>query len=152
LRLISYLFVVAISFFVALDLLEYFEGRSSTSCAHASCCPNGQEFVLSPPFLKMEGYGYKVPIPQNMPRGDTETDMRHSRAVMCEGDLLMGPGHTPHAEIATKGFGRFSHYQDEIIFSSSDNTDPNSNARQYKIVIPPSFCRGVAFIIGLCSP
>jgi hypothetical protein len=121
LRLISYLFVFAISFFVALDLLEYFEGRSSTSCAHASCCPNAQAFVLSPPFsVKLGDYAYKVSIPQFVQLGDTESDMRHSRAVMCVGDLQMGPGHTPHAEIAAKGFGRFSHYQDEIIFSSSD--------------------------------
>ena len=153
LRLISCLFVLAISFFVALDLLEYFEGRDSTSCAHASCCPKGQEFVLSPPFsVKLGDYGYKVSIPQFVQLGDTERDMRHSRAVMCEGDLQMGPGHSPHAEIAAKGFGRFSHYQEEIIFSSSDNTDPNSNGRQYKIVIPLSWCRGVAFMLGLCSP
>src|SRR6516162_5917456 len=124
LRLISYLFVFAISFFVALDLLEYFEGRSNTPCAHASCCPKGQEFVLSPPFsVKLGDYGYKVSLPQLMQLGDTEDNMQRSRTVMCEGDLRMGPGHTPHAEIATKGLGRFSHYQDEIIFSSSDNTD-----------------------------
>src|SRR3974390_3035215 len=151
--LISSLFVFALSFFVALDLLAYFKGRSSMPCAHASCCPNGQEFVLSPPFsVKLGDYGYKVSIPQLMQLGDTEANMQRSRTVMCEGDLRIGRGPTPHAEIATKGFARFSHYQDEIIFSSSDNTDPNSNGRQYKIVIPVSLCRGVPFMLALCSP
>jgi hypothetical protein len=147
------LFVLAISFFVALDLLEYFEGRSSAPCAHASCCPKGQEFVLAPPFsVKLGDYGYKVSIPQLMQPGDTEANMQRSRTVMCEGDLRIGPGHTPYTEIGTKGFGRFIHYQNEIAFSSSDNTDPNSNGRQYKIVIPLSFCRGVAFLLALCDP
>jgi hypothetical protein len=151
LRLLIYAFVVIASFFVSLDLLEYFDASMGTNCAAgASCCPNGQAIDLSPPLSQLEGYAYKVSIPQLSDVGDTAESATRSPTVVCEGDHRMGPGHTPFLEIIQKGAGRFIHYNDIVVFSSSDNTDPNSNGRRYKIVIPSSRCRGLAFVLGFC--
>ena len=151
LRLLIYACVVIASFFVSLDLLEYFDASGVTNCAAgASCCPNGQSIDLSPPLSHLEGYAYKVSIPQLSDVGDTERVMTRSPTVVCEGDHQMGPSHTPFQEIIQKGAGRFIHYNDMVVFSASDNTDPNSNGRRYKIVIPASRCRGFAFLLGFC--
>jgi hypothetical protein len=139
--------VVTASFFVSLDLLEYFDVSTSTNCAAA---PNGETVALSPPYLNMGGYAYKFSIPQLSHLSDTAEKQTYSRVVICEGDQQLGPAHTLWLEITQKGFGRFSHYNDAVVFSSSDNTDPNSNGRQYKIVIPPLRCRGLVFLLGIC--
>jgi len=154
LKLLIYACVVIACFFVSLDLLEYFDASSGTNCAAGdSCCPNGQAIDLSPPLSQLEGYAYKVSIPQLSGVGDTERGL-FSPTIVCEGDHRMGPGHTPFVEIIQKGGGRFIHYNDTVVFSSSDNTDPNSNGRRYKIVIPSSDararCRGFAFLLGFC--
>jgi hypothetical protein len=151
LRLLIYVCVVIASFFVSLELLEYFDASSDTNCAAgASCCPNGQAIDLSPPLSYLEGYAYRVSIPQLSDFGDTDERATHSPTVVCEGDHRMGPGHAPFLEIVQKGAGRFSHYNDIVVFSSSDNTDPNSNGRRYKIMIPSSRCRGLAFLLAFC--
>jgi hypothetical protein len=56
--------------------------------------------------------------------------------MLCEGSELLGPPHTFHAEIVKLGFGRFSHFGESVFFSTSDNSDPNSNGREYVIIIP----------------
>ncbi|WP_426441970.1 hypothetical protein [Bradyrhizobium genosp. P] len=72
-----------------------------------------------------------------------------SPIVLYEDDKLLGPAHsTPHAEIATLGHGRFSHWKGNFsvfVFSSSDNTDPRTNGRTYWAVKPPDLAKsGVA--------
>ena len=153
LMLLIYACVVIAAFFVSLDVVDYFDASSGTNCADgASCCPNGQASDLSPPFSQsqLEGYAYKVSIPQLSGVGDTAEWATRSPTVVCESDHRMGPGHSPFLEIIQKGAGRFIHYNDAVVFSSSDNTDPNSNGRRYKIVIASSRCRGFAFLLGFC--
>ena len=94
----------------------------------ASCSPTGQTVALSPPLPQLEGHAYKVPVPQLRNLGDTAGSAR-SAAIICEDDHRMGPGHVTYGEIAQKGLGRFSHYEGDVVFSSSDNTDPNTNRR-----------------------
>jgi hypothetical protein len=43
--------------------------------------------------------------------------------------------HSIHADIANLGAGRFSHWGQELLFASSDNTDPRENGRAYRVVI-----------------
>src|SRR5262249_28368327 len=129
--------IVIASFFESLNLLECFDLSTGTNCAAAWCCPNGQTIVLSSRYLPLGGYAYKLSGPELSGLSDTSERATHARAVICEGDHQIGPAHTLWLEITQKGFGRFSHYNDAVAFSSSDNTDPNSNGRQYKIVIPP---------------
>jgi hypothetical protein len=102
-----------------------------------SACPSGQKIVLPKPYPLLEGYAYKAPLPSLAGLSDTEADLFHSPVLLCEDNMVLGPPHSFHAEIARLGFGRFSHFGDGVVFSSSDYSDPNSNGRQYIIVIPP---------------
>ena len=137
-------------FFSTLVVLDYLNETPGHGCSPGtSCCPEGRQIVLARPFPRMEGHAYNVPLPQFSNLGDTNTNMGRSPATLCEGNYQLGPGHTPHADIVANGLGRFSHYDGTVVFSSSDNTDPNLNGREYKIVFPPP-CSGLRFLVGLC--
>ena len=101
-----------------------------------SACPEGQKIALTRPFPVLEGHAYKAALPSLANLSDSNAKLFYSPASLCEDNEILGPPHTFHAEIVKTGFGRFSHFGDSVIFSSSDNSDPNSNGRQYVIVIP----------------
>ena len=46
----------------------------------------------------------------------------------------LGSPHQIHDDIRQEGRGRFSHWNETVYFSSSDNTDPRTNGRQYTVV------------------
>jgi glucan phosphoethanolaminetransferase (alkaline phosphatase superfamily) len=50
-----------------------------------------------------------------------------------EDGKLLGPPHEPHETIRNKGLGAFSHWHGMLVFSTSDNSDPRTNGRTYKI-------------------
>src|SRR5262245_54669237 len=100
-------------------------------------CPDGGETVMLPtPFVQLNWNAYAAPAPSLGRFSDTEANLHRSKAVVCENKRRLGPAHSAHTDIATLGNGRFSHYQDQVVFSSSDNSDPNSNGRDYLIVLP----------------
>ncbi|MCK5534380.1 transglutaminase domain-containing protein [bacterium] len=58
-----------------------------------------------------------------------------SNLVLYENGVKLGPAHSTHSQIRKKGKGRFSHWKSDLLyFSSSDNSDPRSNGRKYKVV------------------
>jgi hypothetical protein len=68
--------------------------------------------------------------------GDTP-EAKDSPFVVYENDQPLGPAHAIHHEIETLGMGRFSHWKDlGIVFSTSDNSDPRTNERDYWVVLP----------------
>jgi hypothetical protein len=50
---------------------------------------------------------------------------------LYENDKILGPGHALHYRIRRDGGGKYSHWQNRLLFSTSDNSDPNSNGRVY---------------------
>jgi hypothetical protein len=120
--------IVAASFVTTLWLLD----------DNTSTCPAGRTITLSPPFARNppSGFSYnKVLAGIDIP-GDAPEASARSKLVLCEGDTVLGPAHVIHAEIATQGRGRYSHWGNAVVFSSSDNSDPNSNGRTYVVVQP----------------
>ncbi|MGY8685022.1 hypothetical protein Q2941_45860 [Bradyrhizobium sp. UFLA05-153] len=70
--------------------------------------------------------------------GDDPTVEGDSRSpiIVYEDGRPLGPAHSTFADIKQFGAGRFSHLKGHgIIFSSSDNTDPNTNGRVYRAVV-----------------
>jgi hypothetical protein len=66
-----------------------------------------------------------------------EDDAR-SPVTIYENGRPLGPGHSNFSDIARLGGGRFAHWRGKgIVFSSSDNSDPNDNGRSYWAVLPP---------------
>jgi hypothetical protein len=125
--------VLLLSFWSTLLLLD---GSSDKQPVDPNACPAGETAILNRPYSSLEGHAYKANVPAFAHQADTATSLFSSPARLCEDKLVLGPPHTYHAEIVSVGLGRYSHFGDDIIFSSSDNSDPNSNGRQYVVVIP----------------
>jgi hypothetical protein len=69
----------------------------------------------------------------------TPSDTMESAASelrLFEDDLLLEPPHALHEAIRQAGQGRFSHWGKNIYLSSSDNSDPRTNGRIYRIAYP----------------
>jgi SAM-dependent methyltransferase len=88
---------------------------------------------LAPPFEREEGLAWQVRLPGLAATADDMDDPYRSRLVLIENGRPLWLRHTMHDEIRTQGLGTYSHWQDRIIFSTSDNSDPNSNNRAYAI-------------------
>lgn len=60
-----------------------------------------------------------------------------TKLILYEDGKPLGPAHNAHIDTMENGLGRWSHWGTHAIqFSTSDNSDPRTNGRQYKIVNP----------------
>ena len=101
--------------------------------------------LLHRPFVKFDGSAFAVVAPdyQFGDLADTAADRTWSNIQLFEDSKPIGPPHSSHFEISNKGQGRFSHEVHRVfnadagfVFSSSDNSDPNTNGRNYWAVAP----------------
>ncbi|MEI9986566.1 MAG: hypothetical protein WDN69_27365 [Aliidongia sp.] len=53
---------------------------------------------------------------------------------LYEDGVKLPIGHAPHDAIRAQGMGRYSHWGRRIYFAASDNSDPRSNGRNYRLV------------------
>jgi hypothetical protein len=70
---------------------------------------------------------------------DTGPHPHQSELLLYEDGIPLGPAHSPHGEIRSLGNGRYSHWftgRMIIMFSASDNSDPRTNGRVYRITDP----------------
>ncbi len=79
---------------------------------------------------KEHGHCWTVPL---LLDGDDVTDPSRSALALYENGRELGPPHTNHGEIRTLGGGRYSHWEQVLYFSTSDNSDPRSNGRVYTV-------------------
>ena len=123
LRALGAVAIVFLFFFGTLFIMNYF----------VPLCPGGKPEFFNGPFPKFgNGVAYSAPAPALDGSADSSTAPARSNYLVCEGGYALGPAHTIHAEISTKGKGRFSHWQAiGFVFSTSDNSDPNTNGRRY---------------------
>src|SRR5947208_1885815 len=85
--------------------------------------------------LELKEFGSR-PVPSLEGTSNSMETPQRSRALLCENGKLIGTAHSQHADIRDKGAGLFSHWRNEVLFSSSDNSDPNTNGRTYSLVQP----------------
>jgi hypothetical protein len=125
-KAITALSIVAASFFVTLWAANYVWPT----------CPTGTATALTRPFDKfgLPGFAYVKALPKLNSVGDAPEAPARSNLLVCENSNLLGPMHSAHAEVAKNGHGRYSHWADHLVFSASDNTDPNTNGRTYSVV------------------
>jgi hypothetical protein len=114
------------SFFITLQGIDYF----------GASCPSGTTLSLAPPFARYSASGaaWIANFPEWSDTADTDETPNRSTAMVCENGHPLGPAHSVHADVATNGRGRFSHWGTIVVFSASDNSDPNANGRRYRIV------------------
>lgn len=97
-------------------------------------CPQGERIEFSGPFPRYGGPAYLAEFPALEELSDGPDYPRRSPILLCEGPRLLGTGHISHADVAALGKGRFAHWGRDIIFSASDNSNPNTNGRKYTAV------------------
>jgi hypothetical protein len=120
-------------------------------------------FISFPPTFDMpvtkanlnSGHLWTTVIPQEIPgtlhhlyrisNGDIEGD-RSSK--LTENGRPLGPGGALHEDIRQMGQGRYSHWGGGLYFSTSDNSDPNTNGRKY-ILRTTTSARG--YIYGITT-
>lgn len=89
--------------------------------------------ALNPPFRHRGGYSWIADLPPHWADGDDVRNPQRSRLMLFEDDIPVGFSHQTHADIEAHGGGRYSHWKDTLIFSATDNSDPNLNGRRYSI-------------------
>jgi hypothetical protein len=72
---------------------------------------------------------------------DSQDAPHAATLIVLEDGHPLGPGHTDLAEITNDGSGRYRYWSSPqegriLVFSTSDNSDPNTNGRTYRIVDP----------------
>lgn len=67
--------------------------------------------------------------------GDSESSPQESNLLLFENGTQLGPAHSTHSDIRSKGAGAYSHWGGALYFSTSDNTDPRTNGRSYSIKV-----------------
>jgi hypothetical protein len=97
--------------------------------------PEPFEEVLDPANMSHEiGLAYQVGLKHGAP---SDVAGGHSDLGLFEDGKPLGPRNSSHALIRAEGRGRYSHWGSNALwFSASDNSDPRTNGRQYKVVYP----------------
>ncbi len=87
-----------------------------------------------------DGYGYVWQIPAKGFISSIQPDENQrpsaSRATLKENNTPLLQRHADHYLIARNGAGRYSHWQDTVVFSALDNSDPRTNGKQYLLEVP----------------
>jgi len=92
---------------------------------------------LAGPFRHLGGHCYIAQIPHLESSADSDDNRARSKIMLFEDGVPVGfPHQYPHF-IKTLGTGRYSHWDIKLLFSTTDNSDPNTNGRRYTIA--PTF-------------
>lgn len=98
-----------------------------------------ESLMLKRPFAQLLDSHFGVVAVDQYFRLDADIiGQERSDILLYEDGKLLGPGHAPHYHVAVLGLGRYAHWKGDnkdmrpvFVFSSSDNTDPNTNGRTY---------------------
>lgn len=116
--------ILAALHFVAGGLLSVTPDFKSAIASSNLTLDSGKAYVTN---IKIGRWQlYAMPTDDN--GAPTKSDLK-----LFEDGRPLGPAHSLHADIRAKGDGRYSHWQNAIIFSSSDGSDPRTNGRSYSM-------------------
>jgi ABC-type polysaccharide/polyol phosphate transport system ATPase subunit len=92
------------------------------------------EYFLEANKVKEEiGFCWQIDLSDIPIEGDSPEKPWRSPLILCEDERPMGTGHSPHEMIRSAGKGLFSHWGKQLLFSTSDNSDPRTNRRKYSL-------------------
>jgi hypothetical protein len=89
------------------------------------------------PFEHQEGNRFAISLPDLEPLSDTPQEWSRSPVFLMEDGRRAQIPHANWERIKTHGMGRYCHSGKTLLFSSTDNSDPNSNGRQYTVSYYP---------------
>lgn len=91
-----------------------------------------EHVLLRRPFICDGGNAWMAATPWPMP--DDMAGWRDGLTTcLYEDGVRLLRAHAPHDTIRTSGGGLYSHFGRRIWFSTSDNSDPNTNGRRYEV-------------------
>jgi FkbM family methyltransferase len=103
--------------------------------AYALCGEKAlQRIHLQIPFQHEIGNCWVAQVKETLPVGDNEENSNRSILLLFEDGKLLQSAHALHEDIRTLGGGRYSHWHETLYFSTSDNSDPNTNGREYRMI------------------
>ncbi len=127
---------------LGLDLVNVLTGEGCTEYLFASTSRNSRwdginrsrgRIAMPRPFHAAGGFAYAINLPPELASSaDDATDHMRSRVMVYENGEPLGIAHCMHEAIRQHGGGRFSHWGADLVFSASDNSDPNTNGRTYE--------------------
>ncbi|MFZ4855515.1 MAG: class I SAM-dependent methyltransferase [Desulfuromonadaceae bacterium] len=88
---------------------------------------------IKSPFTHVSDNCWMIELPDLADMADSNDSHRKSTLRMYEGTDMMSFAHSTHRAIHRYGAGRYSHWNGNLYFSTSDNSDPNTNGRIYSI-------------------
>ena len=97
--------------------------------------PNRRILPLSG-FTHDQGFSWVAPVPELKDFADNGESPARSPLVVLENDRPLGPAHASHAAIRANGGGSYSHWQERLFLSTTDDSDPNNNGRRYVAIVP----------------
>ncbi len=110
---------------------EYVFARPAMN-AHWRGIVAGRSLIpLRGPFRPRSGFCYTVDLPALEASADSTAEPRRSQLMLYEDGAILGLAHSLHEHIARYGKGRHSHWGSALYFSSSDNSDPNTNGHTF---------------------
>lgn len=109
-------------------------GPGGTGTAAKPPC-EGPRTILKRPFKAEKGFAVSADLPQFQDVADAVEFPAYSTLVLCEDKKPLGPPHSQHDDIRGKGLGRYSHWNGFLIFSASDNSDPQTNMHEYTVLL-----------------
>jgi MoaA/NifB/PqqE/SkfB family radical SAM enzyme len=76
-------------------------------------------------------FGGNAWVYDRIPGGDDAENRSRSALRLFEDGVPLFDAHHFHETVAKHGGGRYSHWGNELIFSATDNSNPNTNGRKY---------------------
>lgn len=80
------------------------------------------------------GFALRIPMDAKL-TSDSNEKPAASTVRVFENGVEIGPAHSSHDDIRTKGNGRFSHKSNFLYLSASDNSDPKTNGKKYTYTV-----------------
>jgi hypothetical protein len=91
-------------------------------------------YKLKGRFKNLGGFLWQADLPHQFEEDADDVGYPEGSAwLLTENGRPLGPMHSDASEIATNGQGRARHWKSWLQFSTSDNSDPNANGRQYHL-------------------
>lgn len=110
----------------------------AASAAEASAVVPGPRSIDPASVDLQSGHAYWVQLPPEwLPFASDLDHPERSTLVVEEDGVALGPGNVPLVTVQNEGRGSFLHWGVWIYFSSSDNSDPRSNGRAYRVALRP---------------
>jgi hypothetical protein len=126
--------IFALSFFVTLYLMDIYAPERVAKQAPT------ESVTLKPPFQPISGskFAFIASADSFNHLTDTPTEPERSPFMLYENDKKLGPPHSSYNSVVQTGEGRFIHWiHHGFIFSASDNSNPNTNGRSYRVTRIP---------------